>query len=225
MPRLTRRRVAVVGGRTDADRTIALLERSGDLEVAGCWGCLAEATGSWNGHAPDAAVVDAGALGVEPVEELALFTARRDVPLLVLASREDPAYVALMLSVGVRGLISSTAGPDAVEGAARTVAGGGRHVPLGALLEGTGNVHPYIGLAAEDRDLLRHALRGAPAYRLAYDLGLPSETVSHRLDRIYGVLGAEDRPSAVRALVEAGILAGDPARTWRTRRRHAVVSL
>ena len=134
------------------------------------------------------------------------------VPVVVLADREDPASMATALRVGVRGYLPTSIEPEVARHALALVLAGGSYAPPVSLLaEETEGVTPPLapcGLLAKltprQRQVLELLGQGRPNKVIAQRLAMCESTVKVHVRQIMRKLGARNRTEVALKLRELG---------------------
>ena len=138
--------------------------------------------------------------------------ARRDLPIIVLSSSEDPKDVRRALAMGALGYVPKSASPHALLSAIRLVVNGDVYVPPLILAEGGGcggdGAQPDIGdiLTRRQIDVLCLLAQGLPNKTIAARLELSEKTVKAHITAIFRVLGVVNRTQAASAGRAAGLI-------------------
>lgn len=139
--------------------------------------------------------------------------ARRDLPIIVLSSSEDPKDVRRALAMGALGYVPKSASPHALLSAIRLVMNGDVYVPPLILAEGgTGTAadrpQPDIGdiLTRRQIDVLCLLAQGLPNKTIAARLELSEKTVKAHITAIFRVLNVVNRTQAASAGRAAGLI-------------------
>jgi DNA-binding NarL/FixJ family response regulator len=189
-------------------------------------GDIAEATRQLDRH-PDIGLVlldlampdSAGTSGLKHLREHA-----PQAMLVVLSADDSPETVLAAIDAGAAGFIPKTARAGVMQGALRTVLGGGVYLPPAVLLErsesagyaevtaafdtpGPG-VDDAIGLSPRQCDVLRLLIEGKPNKLICRELELSESTVKTHLGSIFRRLGASSRTQAVVAAARMGLRLG-----------------
>ena len=136
--------------------------------------------------------------------------ARRDLPIIVLSSSEDPKDVRRALALGALGYVPKSASPHALLSAIQLVVSGDIYVPPLILSEGFGRdaSQPEIGdvLTRRQIDVLSLLAQGLPNKTIAAKLELSEKTVKSHITSIFRVLNVVNRTQAANAGRAAGLL-------------------
>jgi len=146
---------------------------------------------SWS--APDGLEL---ANGRASLKRLAIFAP--DVPVVVLASRQDRELLGVALAGGVKGYIPMSMGFDLAVEAVRFVLAGGAYVPIELLMaaaEPISSVGEKNGVAMTGREMLvvRAIQQGKSNKIIAYELNMCESTVKVHVRHIMKKLGAKNR--------------------------------
>lgn len=188
-----------------------VLDAAAGISVAGSWKRFAPAVDGWRDHPPEAAIVDPLVMGPDPASALVEFAAHHDTPILLFSRRDDVDYLHLLLSAGARGALATSASPETLVEATRSVLRFERYVPPAArtalahrLLDGHRPL--YLRLTPRERTVLRLIADGLTLAAVAEELFVSHRTAKTHLHNAYEKLGVHDRASAVRALIRFGVL-------------------
>jgi DNA-binding NarL/FixJ family response regulator len=156
--------------------------------------------------APDVLIVDETRTPDAALARIAeARAASRDVKIVLLTSRMDPAWLAQATAAGVDAAIRQT--PSALS--------------LGALIRevAAGNVfHAFAtpraeaaraartGLTTRELEILRRVAAGAPNSAIARELWITEQTVKFHLSNVYRKLGVSNRTEASRYAYASGLL-------------------
>ncbi len=148
-----------------------------------------------------------------------------EVPVVLLADREDPASVAAAMRTGVRGYLPTSTEPEVARRALALVLAGGSYAPPGLLLgtaaedrtESCGSAIPSLaagtgrldGLTPRQREVLALLGQGRPNKVIAQRLSMCESTVKVHVRQIMRKLGASNRTEVALKLRE--LLATDGA--------------
>jgi DNA-binding NarL/FixJ family response regulator len=164
----------------------------------------------------DSALPDANGLG--GLERL--LRTRPGVPVLVLASQDEPETARAALEAGARGFISKRSPTRVLTEALRLVLVGGTYVPPQALRANAlprGSDAPAVpqsfgatplkslGLTPRQIDVLTLLVQGKPNKLICRTLNLAEGTVKTHTAAIYRALGVMNRTQAVYAVNQLGI--------------------
>ncbi|MGW4499032.1 response regulator transcription factor [Micromonospora sp. NPDC004336] len=179
-------------------RTALCAALSGEKEIE----VVAEVTGTaelaavLRRHRPDVVLVDLASDVPQPVEVVAEITgAAPDTAVLAMGRRWSPAVVGDLLAAGVRGLIGKDAPLEALVGAVRDLAAGGKVIDAEAAV--TALHPPSSPLTRREVEVLRVAAEGLPLKEIARRLFLAHGTVRNHLSAIMRKTGARNRMEAV----------------------------
>ena len=139
---------------------------------------------------------------------------RRDLPIIVLSSSEDPKDVRRALAMGALGYVPKSASPHALLSAIKLVMNGDIYVPPLILAEanagGPGNAKGQsdIGdvLTRRQIDVLCLLAQGLPNKTIATKLELSEKTVKAHITAIFRVLNVVNRTQAASAGRAAGLI-------------------
>ena len=173
--------------------TAALVERAGDMEIAGVAGSLDELRPILEKQ-PDVLLLDLR-LGTESGFDV-LRTESTPMPaVVVLTSYDYPQYADAALRLGAAGFVVKTAPTAELLDAIRRAAAGGLHF---GVRPGNG-----VSLSDRERDVLRQVVGGASNDEVGARLGISSRTVESHLRRLFERLDVASRTElAARALRE-----------------------
>lgn len=136
--------------------------------------------------------------------------ARRDLPIIVLSSSEDPKVVRRALAMGALGYVPKSASPQVLLSAINLVLNGDIYVPPLILAGGPGNegVVPEISDALTRRqiDVLCLLAEGLPNKTIATRLELSEKTVKAHVTAIFRALRVVNRTQAASAGRAAGLI-------------------
>ncbi|MCX8253001.1 DNA-binding response regulator [Beijerinckiaceae bacterium RH CH11] len=136
--------------------------------------------------------------------------ARRDLPIIVLSSSEDPKDVRRALAMGALGYVPKSASPQVLLSAINLVLNGDIYVPPLILAGGPGNegVAPEISDALTRRqiDVLCLLAEGLPNKTIATRLELSEKTVKAHVTAIFRALRVVNRTQAASAGRAAGLI-------------------
>ena len=174
--------------------TAAIVERAGDMELAGVAGSLDELRPILDAR-PDVLLLDLR-LGTESGFDLLRADASATKPaVVVLTSYDYPQYADAALRLGAAGFVVKTAPTTELLDAIRRAAAGGLHF---GVRPGNG-----VALSGRERDVLRLVVDGASNDEIGARLGISSRTVESHLRRLFERHGAVSRTElAARALRE-----------------------
>ena len=174
----------------------AALSRTDEIEV------VAEVTGAGElvavvrRHQPDVVLVDLAPDVPQPAEVVAGITgAAPEAAVLAIGRRWSPAVVRDLLAGGARGLVGKDAPLDALVGAVRELAAGGKVIDAEAAA--TALRPPSSPLTRREVEVLRVAAEGLPLKEIARRLFLAHGTVRNHLSAIMRKTGARNRMEAV----------------------------
>ena len=160
-----------------------LLARESDVDVVGRVHDLR----GIDAHVPaavDVLVVDVsmpGMLGAETIEALRT----RYAPVLLFTLEPATAQVVALLRAGASGVVSKSARFEELLGAIRTVAQGGRAVPMELELRTrSGESWPHDALSERERAIFHRLVRGVSPKSIAFELGLSQSTVYPYAERV-----------------------------------------
>jgi len=170
-----------------------------------------DAIAAWVDSPPQAAIVDPAVMRPDAPSALGAWAVANETRILLFTRRTDPDYVHLLLCAGARGAVGTSAEPETLLEATRTVLRGGRYVCPAArvgvaerLLEGRRPL--YLQLTPRERVVLRLVADGLTLAAAAETLFVSHRTTKTHLENAYRKLGVHDRASAVRALMRIGVL-------------------
>jgi DNA-binding NarL/FixJ family response regulator len=196
----------------------SLLERLGDVTVAGEAGDGREALKLIEERSPDVAIVDITMPGLSGLEVAA--RAKRVSPatrVIILSMHAGEAYVAHALRAGVAGYLLKDAAAAELALALRAVRRGetylspaiSKHV-VGGFLHGTrGEADPLALLTPRQREILQLIAEGKANKVIAADLGLSVKTVEAHRAQLMDRLDIHDVAGLVRLAIRAGLVTPD----------------
>ena len=196
----------------------SLLERLGDVTVAGEAGDGREALKLIEEQSPDVAIVDITMPGLSGLEVAA--RAKRVSPatrVIILSMHAGEAYVAHALRAGVAGYLLKDSAAAELALALRAVRRGetylspaiSKHV-VGGFLHGTrGEADPLALLTPRQREILQHIAEGKANKVIAADLGLSVKTVEAHRAQLMDRLDIHDVAGLVRLAIRAGLVTPD----------------
>ena len=196
----------------------SLLERMGDVTVAGEAGDGREALKLIEEQSPDVAIVDITMPGLSGLEVAA--RAKRVSPatrVIILSMHAGEAYVAHALRAGVAGYLLKDSAAAELALALRAVRRGetylspaiSKHV-VGGFLHGTrGEADPLALLTPRQREILQLIAEGKANKVIAADLGLSVKTVEAHRAQLMDRLDIHDVAGLVRLAIRAGLVTPD----------------
>ena len=196
----------------------SLLERLGDVTVAGEAGDGREALKLIEEQSPDVAIVDITMPGLSGLEVAA--RAKRVSPatrVIILSMHAGEAYVAHALRAGVAGYLLKDSAAAELALALRAVRRGetylspaiSKHV-VGGFLHGTrGEADPLALLTPRQREILQLIAEGKANKVIAADLGLSVKTVEAHRAQLMDRLDIHDVAGLVRLAIRAGLVTPD----------------
>jgi two-component system response regulator DesR len=174
----------------------AALSSEEEIEVVAEVTGTAELSDVVRRHRPDVVLVDLASDVPQPVDVVADITeAGPDTAVLAMGRRWSPAVVGDLLAAGVRGLIGKDAPLEALVGAVRELAAGGKVIDAEAAV--TALRPPSSPLTRREVEVLRVAAEGLPLKEIARRLFLAHGTVRNHLSAIMRKTGARNRMEAV----------------------------
>jgi two-component system response regulator DesR len=184
---------------------IALLSRQRDLEVVAAVDDGDQVAATALELRPDVAIVGADLPGTDGFGVLEALAARLpDCRSLLIAARASNADLRRAAAARVRGFVLTTASPEYLAEAVRSVAAGRKVIdPDLAFAALTSADNP---LTPRELDVLRLAAAGAPPADIAGQLCLSVGTVRNYLSRVNTKTGARNRIDAIRIASESGWL-------------------
>ncbi len=192
-----------------------VLATAGDIDVTGeahdAPGALSQAAAL----RPDVILLDLrmpGASGVQATRRLREHDTRAAV--IILTSYGDHAYVRQALEAGADGYLLKSTPPEQLIAAIRSAARGRRQISpelIDGVLEDLGGLareqtRRAADLSEEDRDVLRHASRGATNREIGVAMGRTEVAIKKRLQVIFSKLDAVDRAHAVAEAIRRGLI-------------------
>ena len=196
----------------------SLLERMGDVTVAGEAGDGREALKLIEQHSPDVAIVDITMPGLSGLEVAA--RAKRVSPatrVIILSMHAGEAYVAHALRAGVAGYLLKDSAAAELALALRAVRRGetylspaiSKHVVGGFLHGARGEADPLALLTPRQREILQLIAEGKANQVIAADLGLSVKTVEAHRAQLMDRLDIHDVAGLVRLAIRAGLVTPD----------------
>lgn len=182
-----------------------LLAGEDDFEVVG----VVHDLGDLDAHIPDTVdvlVLDVsmpGMHGAETIERLRT----RYAPILLFTLEPESAQVIALLRAGASGVVSKSAHVTVLLDAIRTVARGGRAVPM--TLEqraNSGDAWPHDALSEREQAIFQRLVRGVSPKTIAFELGLSVSTVYTYAERVREKLGVTGQVELVDYAHRAGLL-------------------
>jgi len=133
---------------------------------------------------------------------------------IILTSYGDHAYVRQALEAGADGYLLKSTPPEQLIAAIRSAARGRRQISpelIDGVLEDLGGLareqtRRAADLSEEERDVLRHASRGATNREIGAAMGRTEVAIKKRLQVIFGKLDAVDRAHAVAEAIRRGLI-------------------
>ncbi|WP_285758786.1 response regulator transcription factor [Nocardiopsis ansamitocini] len=183
----------------------ALLGLEEDIEIAAQVGRGDLVLAAVREHDADIAVLDIempGAGGLEVADDLR--TAAPGCGVLILTSFGRPGYLRRALSSGARGFLAKDAPVDQLVGAIRKVHAGGRYID--SELAAAAMTAGESPLTEREADVLRAAVDGSSAAKIARALHLSEGTVRNYLSNAIAKTGTDNRMSAIRTAQDMGWL-------------------
>lgn len=184
---------------------VALLSRQRDLEVVAAVEHGDQVAAAALAQRPDVAIIGVDLPGTDGFASLTALTARLpDCPTLLIAAQANNADLRRAIAARVRGFILTSASPQYLADAVRSVAAGRKVIdPDLAFAALTCTDNP---LTSRELDVLRLAADGAPPVDIAEQLCLSVGTVRNYLSRVTSKTGARNRIDAIRIASESGWL-------------------
>lgn len=184
---------------------VALLSRQRDLEVVAAVEHGDQVAAAALAQRPDVAIIGVDLPGTDGFASLTALTARLpDCPTLLIAAQANNADLRRAIAARVRGFILTSASPQYLADAVRSVAAGRKVIdPDLAFAALTCADNP---LTSRELDVLRLAADGAPPVDIAEQLCLSVGTVRNYLSRVTSKTGARNRIDAIRIASESGWL-------------------
>jgi DNA-binding NarL/FixJ family response regulator len=184
----------------------AMIANESDLHLVAEATDGAEAVALYDEHAPDVVLLDLRMPRMDGVEATrAIVAAHPDARIIALTSYEGDADIFRALDAGARGyLLKDMLGTEVIR-AIRTVAAGGRAIPLevaARLAEFT----PRWDLTGREKEVLALAAKGLRNRDIARAIGRTEATVKVHLKHVLAKLGVEDRTQAVSMAIQRGIV-------------------
>jgi DNA-binding NarL/FixJ family response regulator len=196
----------------------SLLERMGDVTVAGEAGDGREALRLIEQQSPDVAIVDITMPGLSGLEVAA--RAKRVSPstrVVILSMHTGEAYVAHALRAGVAGYLLKDSAAAELALALRAVRRGetylspaiSKHVVGGFLHGSRGEADPLALLTPRQREILQLIAEGKANKVIAAELGLSVKTVEAHRAQLMDRLDIHDVAGLVRLAIRAGLVTPD----------------
>lgn len=184
----------------------AVLQRQGDMVLAGEASNGAEAVEAYRRLQPDVTLMDLQMPGMDGLE--AIMTLRSEFPasrLLVLTTYQGDAQAWRALKAGAVGyLLKSTLRTELLD-AVRTVHAGGRWI-LPEVAQALARHAGQEMLTDREVDVLQRVASGLSNREVAQTLSLTEDAIKARLKGIMAKLGARDRTHAVTIALQRGLI-------------------
>lgn len=184
----------------------AVLQRQGDMALAGEASDGAEAIEAYRRLQPDVTLMDLQMPGMDGLE--AIMTLRSEFPasrLLVLTTYQGDAQAWRALKAGAVGyLLKSTLRTELLD-AVRTVHAGGRWI-LPEVAQALARHAGQEMLTEREVDVLQRVASGLSNREVAQTLSLTEDAIKARLKGIMAKLGARDRTHAVTIALQRGLI-------------------
>jgi DNA-binding NarL/FixJ family response regulator len=192
-----------------------VLATAGDVSIAGEAHDAAAAIELARSLKPDVVLIDLrmpGATGVQAVRRM------RDLEIMsaviILTSYGDQAYVRQAMEAGADGYLLKSTPPEELINAIRQAARGRKQLSpelIDSVLTDLSGLareqtRRQADLTDEDRDILRHASRGATNKEIGLAMGRSEIAIKKRLQVIFAKLGAVDRAHAVAEAIRRGLI-------------------
>jgi DNA-binding NarL/FixJ family response regulator len=156
--------------------------------------------------APDVLIVDETRTPDAALARIAeARAASRDVKIVLLTSRMDPAWLAQAMSAGIDAAIRQTPSALSLGALIREVAAGN---VFHAFATPRADAAPAArtGLTTRELEILRRVAAGAPNSAIARQLWITEQTVKFHLSNVYRKLGVSNRTEASRYAYASGLL-------------------
>ena len=155
----------------------------------------------------DVIVLDVSMPGMRGGETVETLRARY-APVLLFTLEPDTAQVVELLRAGASGVVSKSARVEVLLDAIRTVATGGRviPIPLAERVAGGGEGWPHEALSERERAIFERLVRGNAPKSIAFELQLATSTVYTYAERIRQKLGVDSQVALVAYAHRAGLL-------------------
>ncbi|MCA9536413.1 MAG: response regulator transcription factor [Myxococcales bacterium] len=183
-----------------------VLATEADIEVAGVAYDVRDLLAMDAGRA-DVVVLDVSMPGMRGGETIAALRGRFG-PVLLFTLEPDATQVVELVRAGAAGVVSKSARVEELLRAIRTVAAGGRAVPM-ALAERVaagGEGWPHEQLSERELAIFQRLIRGATPKSIAFELSLAPSTVYTYAERIRQKLGVDGPVALVDYAHRAGLL-------------------
>ncbi len=188
-----------------------LLERRGDLEVAGEAACAAEAAELFRRLAPDVTVLDLALPDMGGIELIGRLRARApEARILAFSMYRDPLFATQALRAGALGYVTKSSAPAVLVDAVYRVAARERVLSPDiapelalALLDGPDD--PLQALSPREFEILRLLLDGGSAEEIGARLHLSPKTVQNCHYQIKAKLGVKNDIELTRLALRLGL--------------------
>ena len=182
-----------------------ILASVADIEVAGVAHDIA-ALHAANPQNIDIIVLDVsmpGMRGAETMQALRLYA-----PVLLFTLEPESAQVVELLRAGGSGVVSKSARVEVLLDAIRTVAAGGRAIPIpmAERVAAGGEGWPHESLSERELAIFHRLIRGNAPKSVAFDLQLAASTVYTYAERIRHKLGVDSQAGLMDYAHRAGLL-------------------
>lgn len=189
--------------------TRRILERAGDLEVAGEAGDGERALDVVRAVRPDVVLLDVRlppTNGVDVARQVA--DASPGTRVLMLSALDDADYVQAALAAGAAGYLLKTAPGDALLAAIRSASGGEVVLDAGlAPVPGSEVAGGGVGaLTSREREVVRLVAQGLTNKDIARELGISPRTVEGHLNHVFEKVEASSRSALVRLAMVHGLV-------------------
>ena len=191
-----------------------LLERAGDVRVAGEAASAAEGCRVYREVSPDVVVMDISLPDVSGIEGLRRLLAREPgARVLMFSIHDEPVFPRRAFAAGAAGYVTKASAPDVLVDAVRAVARGDRFLSPDiaqalALQDVSGRAEGLSTLSAREFEIARLLALGHPVREVAEKLCLSAKTVANHQSHIRQKLGAQSASQFVRIVTAGGLLPG-----------------
>lgn len=175
-----------------------------EIEVVGEAANGAEAVEKALALNPDVVVLDIRMPDVDGLSALSqIKMARREIPILMLSTYDNPTYVARAVALGASGYLLKGASRDEMLKAIRTVASGQEAWTRDELRRVTGALATprmaadvEVPLTQRESEVLKQLAHGLTNKEIGQTLGISYETVKEHVQHILRKIGVSDRTQA-----------------------------
>jgi DNA-binding NarL/FixJ family response regulator len=196
-----------------------LLEATPEIRVVAEAGTGEDAYARFMEASPDVVVMDITLPGISGIEALRRILGRQPAArVLMFSMHEDPVFVLRALDGGARGYLTKASAPDMMVDAVRSIAAGGRFVPLelARKLQGRALSEERLKLDAlseREFEVLRLLAAGHGLTAIATLLCVSSKTVANYQTSIRQKLGCDNAMQLLRIALTCGLAGGNPVST------------